>query len=561
MQKRIFFNFVGLVLICVMLLVMSFGLLFFRAAQTHEMEAIRDKAHIVAELLNQNTAVNYVEIYGGGARITIISPEGWALSDSHAGADLNVNRSNRIEFIQANNYGYGEAIRTSDTLGADTFYYAIRLQNGNVLRLSRTLHSLGEVFTSVLPALAMVTVIILVISYLTAKRLTLSIIKPLIEIDFDSTDVLTNYAKSESLYEELWPYIKKIDNQKQEIADQLNTLKNRTETIEAIIANMREGIIMLDEKSLILAVNKSILDIFEIPEKRDVIGQNIGHIYRDPEFMQAVKKCLDGSHLEVNFTRKSRFYNAYLSPAIGGTIIFFLDTTEQHKAEIQRREFTANVSHELKTPLTTISALSEMMCNGMAKAKDVVEFSGKISGHTKRLIYIIDDIIRLSEFDESKVLKDFTLFDIFELAKSVITSLQDKADEKSVTVELAGQPLQIRADSRLIDELLYNLIDNGIKYNKDGGNVTLDVIEENDLCKISVTDTGIGIPKKHQSRVFERFYRVDASRSKKTGGTGLGLSIVKHITEYHNGKVILESVEGVGTAIVCYIPLKLLASG
>jgi len=526
----------------------SFGLLFFRAAQTHEMAAIRDKARLVAELLNQSTDTHYGLIDGGGTRITIISHDGQALSDSHAGADLSVNRGDRTEFIQAVNYGSGEAIRASATLGTDTFYYAIRLDNGNVLRLSRTLYSLGEVFTSSLPMLVVTTVAILIIAYFIARRLTRLIIRPLTQVDFE------NSIADEMLYEEIYPYIKKIEHQKTENANQLTALRNRAETIDAIIGNMREGLVMLDEKGLVLAVNRGVLDIFGISAKHDVVGQNIGHIYRDPEFMQGVKQCLGGAFFEMNFLRNNRFYNAFLSPASGGVIVFILDTTEQHKAETQRKEFTANVSHELKTPLTTISALSEMMANGMAKEDDVAQFSQKISDHTKRLMNIIDDIIRLSEFDESKVEKDFVKFDIYELAKTIVTSLQDKAAEKSVSVELTGQPLQIKANERLIDELLTNLIDNGIKYNKDGGNVAVDICLDNGKCKITITDTGIGIPAIHHNRIFERFYRVDNSRSKKTGGTGLGLSIVKHIAEHHNGNVILESAEGVGTTIVCYMP-------
>ncbi|MCL2406139.1 MAG: ATP-binding protein [Defluviitaleaceae bacterium] len=554
MQKRIFVNFVGVILFCVVFLALSFGFLFYRSTQAHEMAAIRDKANLVADLLNQNIAASHEAIDSGGTRITIISPDGWALSDSHAGADLNINRSDRSEFVQAISYGSGEAIRSSDTLGAETFYYAIRLDDGNVLRLSRTLYSLGLVFISTIPALMVITVIVLVIAHLIAHRLTRLIIKPLTGIDFDNLEAMSDPNLSESLYEELWPYMRKIDYQKQEITSQLATLKNRTETIEAIIANMREGIVMLDDKGLVLAINQSVLNIFDIPQKRDIIQKNIGHIYRDPDFIQAVKRCLDGEHLEINFTRSDKFFNAFLSPVVsGGAIIFFLDTTEHHKAEAQRKEFSANVSHELKTPLTTISALSEMMANGMVKTDDIATSANKIYGHSKRLINIIDDIIRLSEFDENKTARDFTEFDIFELAETVIASLQDKAQEKPVTLELTGQPLHIKANNRLIDELLFNLIDNGIKYNKDNGNVTLDIREENGLCKISVTDTGIGIPKKHHSRIFERFYRVDNSRSKKTGGTGLGLSIVKHITEHHSGNVVLDSVEGMGTTIVCYI--------
>ena len=209
------------------------------------------------------------------------------------------------------------------------------------------------------------------------------------------------------------------------------------------------------------------------------------------------------------------------------------------------------MSHELKTPLTSIYAISELMSGGMVKPEDVADFSKKISFQADRLINIIEHIIRLSEFDESKVEKDFTTFDIFSLAQSVITSLHDKASEKSITAQLTGQPMEIKANRLLIDEMLYNLIDNGIKYNNIGGNVTIHISQESNWCKISVSDTGMGIPQKHQERVFERFYRVDASRSKKTGGTGLGLSIVKHIVEHHRGEIFLDSVEGEGTVIIC----------
>jgi len=526
------------------------------AAQSHEMAAMEDKAYLVAGLLNSGTFEYNDSLIAGSTRMTIIAPDGLAFFDSHAGADLTINRSDRIEFIQAIAYGTGQAIRGSATFGMDTFYYAIRLDDGNVLRLSRTLHSLGEVFPSILPNLVLVTIAILALSYFITYRLTKRIIKPLTAADFESNDVIADSALSESLYEELWPYIKKIDHQKHEIANQMATLKSRAETIEAIIANMREGLVMLDEKGLVMAANKSLLDIFEISGEHDVIQKSIQYIYRDPEFAQAVKECLTGAHLEISFTRNSRIFNAFLSPASNGAIIFFLDATEQHKAEKQRREFTANVSHELKTPLTAISALSEVIANGMVKTEDVSDFAAKISNNTKRLINIIDEIIRLSEFDESKTPKEFTAFDIYELAKSVIAALQEKAAEKSLTIELTGQPLIVNANSRLIDELMYNLVDNGIKYNKVGGSVTLNLSEENGLCKICVTDTGIGISKEHQNRVFERFYRVDSSRSKKTGGTGLGLSIVKHIVEHHDGNVELESAEGEGTTIVCCLAIK-----
>jgi len=559
LHKRIFNSFAGLVIVCIVGLAVIFSILFMNAAQNQEKAGIRDKARLVAGLLNSGTFEYSQGLGPGSTRMTIIMENGLALFDSHPGADLNINRSDRAEFVAAITYGSGEAIRASVTFGADTFYYAIRLDNGNILRLSRTLSSLGGVFFNILPILIGISIIILGVSYFITYRLTQRIVKPIAAVDYENPGTSLRGTQ----YEELWPYIKKIENQRHEITQQLSALQNRAETIDTIIANMGEGLVILDEKGLVMAANKSARGIFGV--KKDVVQKNISHIYRDPEFIKSVKQCLEGTHMEINFTRRNRIYNAFLNPVLtngkgSGAIIFFLDTTEQYKAETQRREFTANVSHELKTPLTTISALAEMMATGMAKAEDMTDFAAKISSHTQRLINIIDDIIRLSEFDENKSEKQFASFDILQLAKTVVLSLQDKATEKSVAIEIKGQPLQVNANSRLIDELMYNLVENGIKYNKTEGNVTLSICEEDGWCKISVADTGIGIEEKYKSRVFQRFYRVDSSRSKKTGGTGLGLSIVKHITEHHGGRVALDSTEGVGTTITCYIPINLVST-
>ena len=554
MQKRIYINFLVLVLFSVLLLAGSFSLLFFNASQSQEKAAIRSQAYLMAEMLNQGVDTFPIE----AIRITIIAPDGLVFMESHADAELMDSRANRNEVVQAVQYGSGEAIRYSGVLDGATFYYAIRLQDGNVLRLSRTMSSLGEVFTTILPTLIAVTAIVLVLAHIIARTLTRKIIKPLSTIDLETSNDNYTLKDGKDFYEELLPYLNKINNQKQEIGKQMLALKNRADTIDAITANMQEGLVLIDRHSLILAANNSVLEIFNVSKESDILQKNVRHIYRDTEFSQAVVKCLQGTPSELTLLRNDRIYNIYLSPVFSdktcqGAIIFFIDKTEQHKAENLRREFSANVSHELKTPLTTISALSEMMANRMVKSEDVTNFAEKISTQSKRLIDIIEDIIRLSEFDESKVERKFTTFDVHELAESVLSSLQDKANEKNVTLTLDGQPLHLTANNRLIDELLYNLIDNGIKYNKEGGSVTVKLTQENGWCKITVTDTGIGISKEHQARIFERFYRVDNSRSKRTGGTGLGLSIVKHIVEHHNGRIILESTECVGTTVVCYI--------
>jgi len=445
MQKRIYFNFLGLILISVTLLAASFSFFLLNATQDQEIAAIKDKAYLIANVLNYGFAMEGASHFSDylmdtdGSRITLIAPDGSVLLDSHAQAERLENRSNRAEFIQALYEGSGEAIRYSTIFNSETYYYAVRLQDNNVLRISRTINSLGQIFTAVLPALITVTLFVLLLAHFIAKHLTRKIIRPLSAIDLENTiDIY-----SDSFYEELLPFIKKINRQK----------------------------------------------------------------------------------------------------------------TEQHNAETQRREFSANVSHELKTPLTTISALSEMMAGGMAKPEDFANFATKISTQAKRLINIIDDIIRLSEFDENKADREYTPFDVHELAKSIIAALHEKAAEKNISLNLKGQPMQMTANNRLIDELLYNLIDNAIKYNKKDGQVTIELHGTKGHHKITITDTGIGIPQEHQGRIFERFFRADNSRSKKTGGTGLGLSIVKHIVAHHHGEIELKSAEGLGTSIECSFPV------
>ena len=430
-------NFSALILSCVLLLAGLFGLLFFNFAQNQEKASVRGKAQVYAALLNQGGTL---PVISPTLRITVVSPSGEVREDTYLELDGTDNRIDREEVAQAFLTGEGESVRYSSTFGSSAFYHALLLDNGEVLRLSRTLNSLSGVFRVALPTLVGITGLVMLMAYVLTRALTRRIVAPLSQIRFDN-QLAYDYTHKD-FYEELRPYIDQIESQKKEIAAQLN----------------------------------------------------------------------------------------------------------------QRREFSANVSHELKTPLTSISILSEMMANGMVKLEDVADFSSKISKHASRLILIIEDIIRLSEFDENKVDKDFAPVEVLEVAEAVMLALEDKADEKKVTLALVGEPTQLTANSRLIDELIYNLVENGIKYNQEGGSVTIGIADEGEGCKISVEDTGIGIPEAHQGRIFERFYRVDKSRSQRTGGSGLGLSIVKHITEHHNGRIALESREGVGTRITCYFP-------
>jgi len=583
LRKRIYSSFILLILPCALILSALLSLLYHNAAKTQELASVRDHARLVSDLLSSGVTgdilfSDYSALNAGSTRITVVAPDGKVLLDSRAAADRMENHAGRPEIIEALESGTGESLRYSATLRTDMYYYAVRMGDGNILRVSKAVGGLADVFAVALPVAAAVTALVLVLAGLTARRLTKRVIAPLSSIDFDSAGTVA--------YEELQPYLEKIDRQKTEINEKMAQLSERADTINAITSNMKEGMIIVSSDAAVLSANNSAREVFG----ENIERKNIMHLCRDTDFQSAVKKCLSGENEEIQLHLAGRIYSVYLSPVYSngqtrGALILFQDATERSRAEKQRREFSANVSHELKTPLTTISALSEMIENGIAKEDDIKSFAARISEQSGRLLMLIDDIIRLSEFDEGGADKEGALFDLWELAQTVIGEFRDNPG--GVELKLTGERFEISANRRMIDELLHNLIDNGVKYNKDGGSVTVDLslveaskagsVNTSDeagtgeagtestagagedrgtvgqFCRISVTDTGIGIPAQHQSRVFERFYRVEGSRSKKTGGTGLGLSIVKHITEAHGGWLELESTEGGGTAVTCFI--------
>jgi len=396
-----------------------------------------------------------------------------------------------------------------------------------------------------------VMLIILIAANFAAKKLTDKFIGSLENIGLDSPNITD--------YDELMQFIVNIKDQKRTYRKRIEELSKRADTIETIMNSMQEGLILIDEDSFILSANNSAHRVFGV----NIEKRNLMHIYRESNFQNALEKCLDGENTELQMERGDKIYTVYFSPVFSktyprgsrsarGAVILIHDATESQMAEKQRREFSANVSHELKTPLTTISALAEMIAQGIAKEEDIKGFADRINEQSGRLLVLIDDIIRISEFDEGKANVEASVFDLWELAESVAESLRE--NKNNVEIDITGERFDISANYRMIDELLYNLIDNGIKYNKENGKVTIELTQvEEKLCKISVADTGIGIGNEHHPHVFERFYRADKSRSKKTGGTGLGLSIVKHITEYYNGKVELESTPNIGTTVTCYL--------
>ncbi|MDR2558579.1 MAG: hypothetical protein LBC86_03410 [Oscillospiraceae bacterium] len=548
MKNRIFFNFLGLILLCVLLTSVSVSLLAHNVGKRQEIAAIRDRAVLAADLLNSSAdGSDYVDYYNHRAetaRITIIAPDGTVLLDNKADASLMENHAGREEFIQATESGSGEITRFSETLREETYYYAVLLDNGNVLRVSKNTGKINTVFDAVMPGIAAVAVLILILAAMLARRLAKNILAPLNWIDFTGENI--------AAYDELVPYMKKIDRQKREINAQITALEEKAGTIEAIMTNMREGVLLLDRNQMILMANKSVSEF--IGGGIDYTGKSILEAVRAVDFTECVKKAFSGERCSLTTITGRRAAEIFFSPVkscgkVDGLIILFFDVTEKYESEKQRREFSANVSHELKTPLTSISGLSELLENNMVKAEDVSGFGAKISKQAKRLINIINDIIKLSEFDEAKADKEKEIFELYALAESVINAFP--ANSKGVKINLSGSRFDVSANRLMLDELLVNLIDNGVKYNKDGGTVTVSLLRGYGFYKIIVEDTGIGIPREHHNRIFERFYRIDKSRCKKTGGTGLGLSIVKHIAEHHGGRVELVSTEGEGTSVSC----------
>ncbi|MCL2077558.1 MAG: ATP-binding protein [Oscillospiraceae bacterium] len=412
----------------------------------------------------------------------------------------------------------------------------------------------GEILSEIayiLPLTLLIIIINSAVCLLLSKRLTQKIFKTINKIDFD-------FNGDAEIYEELSPFMKTINEQKKQIREQLSALRDKNDTIDAIIKNMRAGILLLDKNQVVLTANKGVVKFLDnVENSRSLVGKNILSVVREVNFHSCIRKALAGEQCNLTSHYGKTEVETFFSPVksgeiIEGLVIFFLDVTEKNSAEKMRREFSANVSHELKTPLTAILGMSEMLDEGMVKQEDIVNFIGVIRSEASRLLRLIEDIIKLSELDEGITGSSFEEFDVGVVAKETAQRLASLADEKNVTIITEGGGI-IKGNKILIEEMLYNLTDNGIKYNKTGGEVKVTVNVTQKSTEFMVSDTGIGIEKEHLSRIFERFYRADKSRSKKTGGTGLGLSIVKHIAEYHGGSVDIKSELGVGTDVAVRI--------
>lgn len=496
------------------------------------------------DFLNKIAAEN-----GSNVRITLIDKDGIVLFDNQAEAKTLENHAMRQEVMDAVAVGAGEAERFSDTLDKTTYYYAVRLEDGKILRLARTIDSIYKSVLQMLPIMGGIVIVVAFLASIVARRVTFNLIKPLDQVNLD--EPLDNET-----YDELAPFLTRIAKQKRQLSKNLKKLRGKQEELTIITNNMNEGLVLLNGQQNVLFINESAAKIFGFSAK-EVIGRNILTVDRAQEVQDLLQKVSQAGKGEGLYEKDGHFYQLSGSSVNGsGSVILIYDVTEKMTAEKLRREFSANVSHELKTPLQSILGYAEIMKNGLVKDEDKQRFLERIHAEAGNMIELIQNIMELSRLDENKTLDEFEDVDLLKLAQSVTLRLKHKAQTKGVTLNVSGSSACVCGVQSILSEVLYNLVDNSIKYNKDNGKVDVKVQDGAEEVTVSVSDTGIGIGAADRERVFERFYRADKSHSKEIGGTGLGLSIVKHGVLFHKGRVELESEPGVGTTITFVLPKK-----
>lgn len=496
------------------------------------------------DFLNKIAAEN-----GSNVRITLIDKDGIVLFDNQAEAKTLENHAMRQEIMEAVAVGAGEAERFSDTLDKTTYYYAVRLEDGKILRLARTIDSIYKSVLQMLPIMGGIVIVVAFLASIVARRVTFNLIKPLDQVNLD--EPLDNET-----YDELAPFLTRIAKQKRQLSKNLKKLRGKQEELTIITNNMNEGLVLLNGQQNVLFINESAAKIFGFSAK-EVIGRNILTVDRAQEVQDLLQKVSQAGKGEGLYEKDGHFYQLSGSSVNGsGSVILIYDVTEKMTAEKLRREFSANVSHELKTPLQSILGYAEIMKNGLVKDEDKQRFLERIHAEAGNMIELIQNIMELSRLDENKTLDEFEDVDLLKLAQSVTLRLKHKAQTKGVTLNVSGSSACVCGVQSILSEVLYNLVDNSIKYNKDNGKVDVKVQDSSEDVTVSVSDTGIGIGAADRERVFERFYRADKSHSKEIGGTGLGLSIVKHGVLFHKGRVELESEPGVGTTITFVLPKK-----
>lgn len=549
MRKKIFTLTIAIILT---VLLLSFGVItdvLYNHFTTVSVNQLKDELTLAAQGV-ELSGIDYLKsVSENNYRLTLISDDGTVIYDTKSNETEMDNHLDREEIRKAFEEGEGSATRHSDTLGEKTLYEAKRLKDGSVLRISVSLAEVWVLLVGMIYPLAVIFVISVIIAFVLANRVSKSIVKPLLKLDLE-------HPADNNTYEELSPVLTEIRRQHGKIKEQMMKLSEQNDEFSQIISSMSEGLILLNEQGSIIAINRTARKIFGA--KDDAVGTDFLTLDRSPELSCAITEAEKNSHSEIMLSKNGREYQFNISRIKSegktlGTLILGFDITEKAFAERNRQEFTANVSHELKTPLQSIIGSAELLQNGLVKPEDTARFIGNIKNEATRLVSLINDIIRLSQLDE-KAEPTRESIDLTAIANEVVEVLTPSSEEKKIKLSLECDNITLNGVRRYIYEIIYNLCDNAIRYNKEGGKVDIAIKKRGKSTVITVADTGIGIPAEHQARVFERFYRVDKSHSKETGGTGLGLSIVKRAVMLHNGKVELTSTVGEGTTVKVVLP-------
>ena len=548
MTKRIFRN---ILLTSVLALLLTSALLvgtLYNVYESRISAELRTEAeYIVRALDTMEDDLSFLRGLTLNNRITLISPDGVVLYDSAADEARMDSHAERPEVSDALVTGTGESKRYSDTLSDITTYYARRTANGNVLRIASTRSTLVGLFLDVAPQIVVMMLMVAALSLLIARFSARQIVQPINELNLD--EPLEN-----DVYDELAPLLTRMDRQHMQIRQQMHDLARAHADLNAIMQNMREGLVLIDKSDRIISINGSAMKVFGV---KGIIAPeaDLLTICRESSIIEIVKEAQQGRSDDTVFVRGEHTYRIFASPVlreekVRGVVLLALDISARYAAEASRREFTANVSHELKTPLTSISGYAEIIASGIAKNEDIPVFAGKIHAEAKRLVALVNDILDLSRLDEKQGLGNKENVPLLPMLKGLEESFRSIAQEKDIELRVEGSNATVEGYPTLLRELFHNLIDNALKYTPAGGNVTVALFQDGGHPICTVTDTGIGIPKEHQPHVFERFYRVDKSHSRQTGGTGLGLAIVKHVAEVHHADVKLESEPGKGTKMI-----------
>lgn len=488
--------------------------------------------------------------------MTLIDSDGAVLYDSMKDYVEFENHQNRKEFRDALDQGSGESIRHSASLDEETYYYAVRLSDGNVLRVSSTTDSVLLTMRNSIPMLLIIGLLSFLLSFVLAKRQSESLMEPIVSLDLES-------PAPKLPYEELAPLLARIQEQRQQIESAVLEEQSRQQEFHAITSNMREGLVMINTESRVLFINRACMKLFDCKPEL-CVGEHLHMVSRIQDFLDVASSALAGKGSECVFPYVNHMYQVYANPvfseeqpdnlAIVGAVLLIMDVTEAQRAQQVRRDFVANVSHELKTPLMTISGYAEIIKNNIARPEDIPVFSGRIYQEAKRLTTLVQDIIKLSELDEEGMERTRTVVDLKTLAEDILDYLKPEIDKKQIAVHVQGDSFYVFGIQNILEEMVYNLCDNAIKYNRVAGSLVLTFAKEPDGHSLTVEDTGIGIDAAEQERIFERFYRVDKSRSRESGGTGLGLSIVKHAAILHHAQIFVESTPGTGTKMRVVFP-------